>query len=123
MIDAQFIRPILSSGDTQDSFVSHLMRRHKAVETFQKQEARSILRLARKARLRQQSHFSTGDIVYFWRSSKKINKRGSYHGPARVSAVEPPSRPDSNARSVVWLVHGQTLIRAAPEHLRIAIQW
>lgn len=86
-------------------------------------ETRGQIHLAscKKARFRQQSHFSTGDIVYFWRSSKsKVNKRGSYHGPTRVIAVEPPSRPDSNARSVIWLAHGQTLVQAAPEHLRIA---
>ena len=110
MIDSQHIPPIESSSDMTDPFVAHLMRRQKAMQTFQKYEARSILRLARRARLRHQSQFSTGDIVYYWRTNRTNkrntdNKRGTFNGPARVIAVEPASRPDSNARAVVWLVH------------------
>ena len=35
-------------------------------------------------------------------------------------AVEPPLTSDTQCSSVVWLSHGGTLIRAAPEHLRNA---
>ena len=37
--------------------------------------------------------------------------------PARVLAVEQPTEVESELGGVVWLVHGGSLIRAAPEHL------
>ena len=44
--------------------------------------------------------------------------RSGYLGPARVIAVE--RNPERATASIVWLAHGTTLVRAAPEHLRIA---
>ena len=38
-------------------------------------------------------------------------------GPARVLAVEQPTEVESQVAAVVWLAHGGSLIRAAPEHL------
>ena len=38
-------------------------------------------------------------------------------GPARVLAVEQPTEVESQVAAVVWLVHGGSLTRAAPEHL------
>ena len=38
-------------------------------------------------------------------------------GPARVLAVEQPTEVESHVAAVVWLAHGGSLIRAAPEHL------
>ena len=40
-----------------------------------------------------------------------------YRGPAKVIAVE---KGTSGAPVVAWLSHAGTLIRAAPEHLRMA---
>ena len=38
-------------------------------------------------------------------------------GPARVLAIEQPTEVESQVAAVVWLAHGGSLIRAAPEHL------
>ena len=38
-------------------------------------------------------------------------------GPARVFAVEQPTEVESQVAAVVWLAHGGSLVRAAPEHL------
>ena len=38
-------------------------------------------------------------------------------GPARVLAIEQPTEVESQVAEVVWLAHGGSLIRAAPEHL------
>ena len=38
-------------------------------------------------------------------------------GPSRVFAVEQPTEVESQVAAVVWLAHGGSLIRAAPEHL------
>ena len=38
-------------------------------------------------------------------------------GPARVLAVEQPTEVESQVAAVVWLAHGGSSIRAAPEQL------
>ena len=38
-------------------------------------------------------------------------------GPAKVLAVEQPTEVESQVAAVVWLAHGGSLIRVAPEHL------
>ena len=38
-------------------------------------------------------------------------------GPARVLAVEQPTEVESQVAAVVWLAHGGSLIRVAPEHM------
>ena len=45
-------------------------------------------------------------------------KRTGYRGPAKVIAVEKGE--DGRQVTVAWLSHGGTLIRASPEHLRMA---
>ena len=74
--------------------------------------------MAVHARGRTISNPQAGQIVYYFLRGKDRNEAG-YKGPARVIAVEPPMG-DSQAASVVWLSHGATLVRAAPEHLRVA---
>ena len=38
-------------------------------------------------------------------------------GLARVLAVEQPTEVESQVAAIMWLAHGGSLIRAAPEHL------
>ena len=92
----------------------------KAAQAFHYADARSLLRLAANARSRQLLHPEPGQIVYYFRRGKG-NKCPTYRGPARVLAVEmPESGSDTCAVSIVWLSHAGVLIRAAPEHLRMA---
>ena len=55
-------------------------------------------------------------MVYYYRRGKRKSDQG-YRGPAKVIAVE---KGQSGAPMVAWLSHAGTLIRAAPEHLRMA---
>ena len=75
LIDAEFVPPIEDTGNLEDPFVAHLKRKVTAAAAFQREEARSLLRLAKKARTRQPITVSPGDIVYYWRSSQNVNKR------------------------------------------------
>merc|ERR1712079_887440 len=68
------------------------------------------------ARSRVISEVQAGQLVYYFRRGKKKPDHG-YKGPAKVIAVE---KGQSGAPMVVWLSHAGTLIRAAPEHLRMA---
>ena len=75
------------------------------------------------ARARQQQDFFTGDVVYYCRERKKYShvsaRRGKWHEPARVIAVEPPIA-ETRAISIVWVARGCTVVRVALEHLRVA---
>ena len=77
-----------------------------------------MLTLAQHARARTLRNPQVGQIVYYFRRGKGKQENG-YKGPARVIAVEPASH-EGQASSVIWLAHGATLVRAAPEHLRVA---
>ena len=77
-----------------------------------------MLRLALAARSRRIVDPRSNDIVYYFRRGKNKSQAG-YKGPARVICVEAPHG-DRLVNSVVWLAHGTTLIRAAPEHLRMS---
>ena len=109
-------------GDEEDEFFQHVRRRAEAAKHFHEAEAKTILRIASLAKARQLSEVKTGDIVYYFRRGKAAGakQRGTFRGPARVIAVEPPENPESKAITTVWLAHGSQLIRAAPEHLRQA---
>ena len=73
----------------------------------------------RRALLRQSrvtsSVFAVGQRVYYYREGTGVGPRIRWRGPAVVTMVEQDSR---GRQSVVWLVHGAQLIRAAAEHLR-----
>ena len=91
LIDSQVGPPVSSSGVTEDQFVSHTMLTHKTADAFQRHEARPILRLARRARLRQQRTCSARGVMYFGRSARSVSRRGFCQGSARVVALDPHS--------------------------------
>ena len=62
------------------------------------------------------SEVQAGQLVYYFRRGKNKSDRG-YKGPAKVIAVE---KGRSGAPMIAWLSHAGTLVRAAPEHLRMA---
>ena len=70
--------------------------------------------------LLRQSHlskavFSVGHKVFYYREGSGVGPRVRWKGPATVTMVEPDRQ---GRQSVIWIVHGSQLIRAAPEHLR-----
>eukprot|EP00971_Amphidinium_carterae_P063033 1247326-Amphidinium_carterae.1 len=94
--------------DSEGLLKHHIERQTAAATAFIHAEAQSILRLALHARSRTITSVEVGQFVYYWRQD---HARGRYHGPAKVLAVE---------KSVIWLAHAGALVRAAPEHLRMA---
>jgi hypothetical protein len=119
LLQAEAVPPNLTE---ESPFFVHVRRRSEAAAAFHYAEARSLLRLALHARSRRLSEVKPGDIVYYYRRGKAAGarQRGSYKGPARVLAVEPPESDAAVAPGVVWLSHAGVLVRAAPEHLRMA---
>ena len=114
LMDGEEIPQSLAEGT---EFEQHLHRKTTAATAFIKAEARTMLRLALAARSRRIRDPEAGQIVYYYRRGKKRVESG-YRGPARVIAVE--RHPERAVATIVWLAHGTTLVRAAPEHLRMA---
>lgn len=57
----------------------------------------------------------TGDLCYYWRDVVNNQRPGpkiSWKGPATVVMVE------HEPHEVLWLVHGTTMLRASPEHVK-----
>ena len=72
--------------------------------------------MAERARARVLPEVQAGQLVYYFRRGRKKEDRG-YKGTAKIIAVE---KGEGDAPIVAWLSHAGTLIRAAPEHLRMA---
>ena len=73
----------------------------------------------RRALLRRYSgvkhNLQTGDLCFYWRDIVNNQKPGpkiSWKGPATVVMVE------HEPHEVLWLVHGTTMLRASPEHVK-----
>ncbi|CAK0890400.1 unnamed protein product, partial [Prorocentrum cordatum] len=100
-------------------------RRLLARKSYLERECAERLRHAEQARNRVYQTWEAGDLVHFWREGKgrenRPGKKGGWHGPARVLILE-KRHIDGRARttSVVWIAHGNTLLRYAPEQLRPA---
>ena len=57
----------------------------------------------------------TGDLCYYWRDVVNNQRPGpkiSWKGPATVVMVE------HEPHEVLWLVHGTTMLRTSPEHVK-----
>ncbi|CAK0911859.1 unnamed protein product [Prorocentrum cordatum] len=101
------------SGETQEQ------RRLLARKSYLECEYAERRRHAENARNRVYQLWNPGDLVYFWRDGKgrenRPGKKGGWYGPARV-LVQEKRHVDGRTRvtSVVWISHGNTLIRCAP---------
>ena len=82
--------------------------------------------MAQYARSRALRNPTVGQLVRQFRRSKGGFRGGRdrglggkmvLFGPARVLAVKQPTKVESQVAAVVWLPHGGSLIRAAPEHV------
>ena len=106
--------------------------RRVAWQAFIEAEAKHQLRVAHATRGRTFQVFNTGVLVLAWRIEKwKLRFKPTWTGPAIVIAHEPSSsevhqnassgtKEPPRPGSAVWVVMGGRVIKAAPEHLRMA---
>ena len=92
------------------------MRMRKAASfAFHEADCSQALRAAALAGIRKHQDFETGQLVYYWRrgngSTKKM-RHSYWNGPGRVLLTNLPN--------TVWIAHGNTVIKAAPERVRLA---
>eukprot|EP00435_Cladocopium_sp_Y103_P032161 s399_g8.t1 len=107
----------LAESETPEGirFRASLQRREQARRAFIQADndsacRRALLRRSRPGKV----EYEKGDWVLYWKKVRGNPKgiRGRWHGPAQVITVE--------QTRVVWLSHGGYLIRASPQHLRLA---
>ena len=113
-------------GENRSSFERRLQFQTAAQTAFVRADARKTLRMAQYARSVALRNPTVGQLVRYFRRSKGGVGGGRDRGlggkmvllrPARVLAVEQPTEVKSQVAEVVWLAHGGSLTRAAPEHL------
>eukprot|EP00435_Cladocopium_sp_Y103_P033679 s671_g8.t1 len=86
-----------------------------AAKAFHEADSEQALKNALHGGHRQRRDFEVGQLVYFWRKGTdgpKKNRPGFWRGPCRVILTSPPN--------VVWVNFRGFIVKAAPEHLRLA---
>ena len=113
LLDSAEASPMITKGS---AFEDHLARRTLAAQQFHAADAKNILHMAARARSRVISEVQAGQLVYYYRrGNKEIGSRLS-----RPSKSNRREKWQGEAPMIAWLSHAGTLIRAAPEHLRMA---
>ena len=114
--------PTQSRRETDLTFEQNLENIQKAKQAFLQADARRRLLRAEKGKARRAENFDLGQLVYFYRKGKgsASNRHPGWYGPARVVGVEKMKDDDETKTqgSIVWVSHGTTLYRCAPEQLR-----
>ena len=106
--------------DGSDDFAKNLERRAKAADCSFKADASSRIRRAAQRRYRNlHTPVVKGQVVYYWRAGGSKLETCKWRGPATVVQIEHYNNSDSP--SCYWLVHGTSLIRCAPEHVRAQV--
>lgn len=120
--------PVLTESGISAEFGENTKAMIEAEKMFFEEQNKERLRRALDSGHRQMRQVTPGDLVFYWRYQVTKNhgssafKRGKYLGPARVLAVETRKESDGSARasSIVWLVRGNKLLKAAPQQIRPA---
>jgi hypothetical protein len=119
--------PLQSRRENVLSFEENLQRIQKAKEAFLQADARRRILRAEKGKARKAETFQTGQLVYFYRKGRSgaSNRHPGWYGPGRIVGVEKFGETDQNQvqGSIVWVAHGVTLYRCAPEQLRHVTQF
>ena len=109
-------------------FQRNVERMRISEQSFSEWIANERIKRAENTRSYRLQCFAPGDLVFVWRQQNPNSRhgaqahRGGFTGPARVLATETRQNEDGSFRpgSVVWLVRGSRLIKAAPQQLRKA---
>ena len=115
--------PVLTESGISAEFGENVKAMIEAEQAFHKEQNKERLKRALLSGHRPALQVTPGDLVFYWRlQGSGTFKRGRFLGPARVLAVETRRDSDGSQRpsSVVWLVRGNKLFKAAPQQIRHA---
>eukprot|EP00435_Cladocopium_sp_Y103_P007762 s2900_g2.t1 len=101
------------AGDAQVQRAMEIKK--QAAIAYHEADCSQALRHAIHAGPKKFYDFTAGQTVYFWRKGMDRQKKDSpayWHGPAKVVLTDLPS--------TVWVTYNGYLIKACPEHLRLA---
>ena len=110
-----------SMSSEEPTFHENIRRMAMAREVFIRCDSERRLKRVALLKSRKQQVFQSGDLVYYYRKGKGYGAkvRGRWHGPARVLFVEKTTEhARGNVGSIIWVSHGVTLLRCAPEQLQ-----
>ena len=86
--------------------------RTQAEMALSRWQAQQRMGRALNSRGQKEHVYRPGDLVYYWRkqvSGKGVGKNGSFHGPARILAMETKPSCEGGVRtgSAIWCVRGR----------------
>ena len=97
----------------------HQHLRYLAAKAFYEANHDSTIRKALLAKTRAEHEtLEVGTYAYYWRTANDKLETSRWRGPALICAIEPRTDSEQQRVSAYWLVHGCSLVRAAPEHVR-----
>jgi hypothetical protein len=90
-----------------------------AAKAFYEANHDSTIRRALLAKTRAEHEvLDIGTYAFYWRAANDKLETARWKGPALICAIEPRVEDNTHRVSAYWLVHGCSLVRAAPEHVR-----
>ena len=108
--------------DDATAFVKTQEKRMKAACAFMKADSDAKLRRAMNQKYMElKDEIRLGQSCYYWRIQGTGHlKKNKWRGPAVCIAHETSN--DTGKVVVLWLVHGTSLLRCAPQHVRPAVE-
>ena len=93
--------------------------RHVVAKAFYEANHDSTIRRALLAKSRAEHvPLSVGSYAYYWRTANDKLETSRWRGPALICAIEPRTDDKPGGINAYWLVHGCSLVRTTPEHVR-----
>ena len=116
--DPHGVRPDGAAKHMEDMAV-----RTMAAKAFYESNNSAKIRRALLAKSRKEHEaLQVGDFAFYWRTGNDKLEPSRWRGPALICAIEPRPAGDGSQRpAVYWLAHGSSLVRAAPEHVRLEV--
>ena len=108
--------------DDATSFTRTQEKRMRAACAFLKADSDAKLRRAMNQKYMEMKHeIRLGQTCYYWRIQGSGHlKKNKWRGPAVCIAHE--TSKETGRTMVLWLVHGTSLLRCAPQHVRPAVE-
>ena len=118
----ELFNPGVDSLDSQTDFARIQQKRLNAATSFLKADTDAKLRRAMTQKFYEsKDRVSIGQRCWYWRIQGSGHlQKSKWRGPARCVALE--FSQDGGKTVVLWLVHGTSLLRCAPQHVRPLVE-
>lgn len=121
-LTAEFYNPGIDAMDEQTHFAMVQEKRYRAARAYLKADSDAKLRRAMNQKFYEsKDRVLVGQRCWYWRIQGSGHlQKSKWRGPARCVAAE--MNEDGTKPVVQWLVHGTSLLRCSPAHVRPLVE-